>query len=438
MSATLEEVTFCKGWDVYQDKDRNNVKYPEPHWTRDCGKSLDPDVLQPCPYLYGVEKNKLTVKKAVWSFHGSMDASMLKIIGVCSDGQQISTGTITVEGKRIVLTNATVRDGDVFEAKTKFFNPYGIKWMLSFDGGKNYEESGTSQNPIYVCLQGPECVPDPVKAPEKVVAYRTVVHLACSNDGATTPNEAVEKTWEIFANLDVKGWDRETKAFDRKLHYYKPDSKFEENAVFYTFNLLQNTKRNPFTKVDVPCEKEDTGQCMTWARLLRDAGKLNGGNLQLTLAKPKDPFPGTSIIVASFLVKDWEISPGADPPIFEFAGMEKDMVPVPNKSPTYEYGKYGDFINKKSLEGQNSKPPSQKYFGNHVFVRFQKSQGATEYLDPSYGVKYAGENEFAAAFDFQKNAIEIFGITLSDPHGEPESVLVPPPADECWIEFIFH
>lgn len=113
-------------------------------------------------------------------------------------GADVNKGAKTITGTHLFA----IKD---FAPQVKFFDPLALKWEISLDGGKTFIEAGTSQNPVYFCLRGP--------IDEKPKPYRTVVHLACSNDGATTADEAVEKTWALFLGKNVKGWDEEEKAF---------------------------------------------------------------------------------------------------------------------------------------------------------------------------------------------------------------------------------
>lgn len=60
---------------------------------------------------------------------------------------------------------------------------------------------------------------------------------------------------------------------------------------------------------------------------------------------------------------------------------------------------YGDLTSQNTLPGQNTRPPSEKMFANHVFVSVP-FQGKDPYYDPSYGGTYKD------AGDFQTKAID--------------------------------
>jgi hypothetical protein len=411
----LRAVTFDKGWDVYQDKE--NAKYPEPHWKRGC--ETKKALLQPCPYLYskmpdaqGSAKNLLTVKEAIWDYQGTIptDTPIVRALG--NEGINIIPGGAIVDK---IEKTITFRNGIAvksFDAKVRFFNPFELRWQISFDGGIFYSDVETSVHPIYVCLNKPEDAPQP-SHPNGLVAYRTVVHLACSNDGATSADEAVEKTWALFTGRNVKGWDKDKKDFTRKLHYYKEGTTFAQNAAPYTFNLLQHAN--------------DTGRCESWARLLRDACDLNGTTVDVIKAHAIVRSPEKYL--SGLLVKNWDYPTLLRSSwIFTAPSRKNDMVPLPSPDADGKYI-YGEFTNKNTLEGQNSKPPSQKLFSYHSFVRHQKSNSEIEYLDPSYGIKYLGTTENAAILDFMGKAIEMVCIkTLFSPSGITYKLVKPDPA----------
>ncbi|MBI5684279.1 MAG: hypothetical protein HZC54_04305 [Verrucomicrobia bacterium] len=37
-------------------------------------------------------------------------------------------------------------------SKTRYFNPFDIRWEISWDGGKSWHDASTSSNPVYVSL----------------------------------------------------------------------------------------------------------------------------------------------------------------------------------------------------------------------------------------------------------------------------------------------
>jgi hypothetical protein len=282
-----------------------------------------------------------------------------------------------------------------FDPKVRFFDPLVLIWEISLDNGKTFLEAGTTQNHIYFCLKGPvEINIAPVRALLPKL-FRTVAHLACSNDGATDPINAFWKTWELFVGKNVKGWNHNSKTFDRALYYYRPETTFSQNPHGNSQALLQSSK--------------DSGQCSTWASLLRDAGTLNDANSWIITALPiPDNDPGAQ----RFAVNDWNfINDTTSPPenaagIFVFPTSFGEMQPLPPENI------YGSWLSLETLIGQNSFPkaPSEKIFGLHIFVLFINPFSLMSmFFDPSYGETYSvmlGGNGIVS--DFQEKAVDFF------------------------------
>ena len=65
-----------------------------------------------------------------------------------------------------------------------------------------------------------------------------------------------------------------------------------------------------------------------------------------------------------------------------------DMVPMPLG------GDYGEINNLPTLPGQNSRPPSQKLFARHFFLRYTTQANSKIFYDASYGVTYTSPKNF--------------------------------------------
>ncbi|MDR2644070.1 MAG: hypothetical protein LBC74_14915 [Planctomycetaceae bacterium] len=385
----LSKVTFGNGWDVVQDNGNGN--YPEPHWKRD----MTSNPLQPCPYLYSANatgKKTLRIKEAEWDVENGTAGNSFSVRSVGNDEINIPETNVTIANSKISISN--INADNSFAVKTDFFNPFALDWQFKFPNpGKKelgWEKAGTSKNPIYVCLTSS---PDLFYTP-----YRSVVHWACSNKGATTPNLSVDKTWDIFKTLDVKAWNETTKDFSRLLYYYKPGTTFTENAE--TVNDLLKSSLG-------------TGRCGAWAALFYMACKMNGAaDIDFVVANPRPPFSG-------FIIKDFENqvpTPTSDYNKFDFS-LQTPPTPIPDMVPEPADKKYGDFLNKNTLPGQNSgtSAPSQKAFTNHAVIHY-----AGKYLDPSYGTEYISPEDF-----YDKAVVAImYGYEVT-PSGQLRWLVVP-------------
>lgn len=272
--------------------------------------------------------------------------------------------------------SATLVDGNVYEIAnvdadaafpssiTAFYNMFRIDWELSLDDGTTWRYIGTSSNPLYVCLD------DPISSTASM--FRTVVHLAVSNQGATDADEAFNNTWELFstggtAPANPSTWN------GTLIHYYKPGTNFLENGSGSVTQLLQ----------------DGTGNCYAWARLFEAALSVNGVSFTRIQAKMHPNSQSTD-----FWVSSWS-SLGA---VFYFNNSIQDMQPPPSGSPpsggTYGYYDNGagtHFKNNNTVPGQGTggDAPSQKVFDIHRFTQ----KGGT-YYDACYGCTYSGASNF--------------------------------------------
>jgi hypothetical protein len=340
-------------------------------------------------------KKRLTIAEVIWTYQGTITSNSVKVRAKQLGGCDIEIQNAQVDKVKKTITGHDLPAVKDFDPKVKFFDPLVLVWEISLDGGKTFTEAGTSQNSIYVCLNGPSNVglgPITMLVP---MPFRTTVHLACSNDGAEEPINAFEKTWELFLGKDVKGWDEATKGFNRKLYYYKPGTTFAQNPYGSAQALLQSPN--------------DSGQCSTWASLLCDAGMLNGATSWITTALP---IPNNDRNAQMFAVNDWNfINDTTSPPenatgIFVFPTSFGEMQPLPSENI------YGSWLSLETLIGQNSFPqaPSEKVFALHIFVLFVNPVGLMPmFFDPSYGETYSVTLvENAIISDFQGKAVDFF------------------------------
>jgi len=204
----------------------------------------------------------------------------------------------------------------------------------------------------YVCLTNPTSVP---------TLYHTVVHLACSAGHATNEAQAVSNSWSQLAGHNFKTWD------DQTLYYYH----YRDGAGF---------SGTPTTVGELL--STSNGNCVAWMELFRNALSVNGVT--------SDRIWIESPVSIGFLVKDWTddgtpIYTNTPPYNWQLRLPTNafTMVPAPTSSV------YGDLTSLTNLPGQNSSPPSEKFFGNHRIARYDNV-----YYDPSYGVIFSSSNDF--------------------------------------------
>jgi hypothetical protein len=214
-------------------------------------------------------------------------------------------------------------------SKVDFYKPMTIKWRYAHPSRQKYLDAGRSTNQVYVTLATPAGS-----------LYHTVVHLACSKPGATTPAQAVDNTWSLFTGKAVKTWD------DQPLVYWGGGAATATD----TAGLL--AQRN--------------GQCGSWAEFLIDCIRANGigapQKVYLTPIYGNDPGTFDPDPRGTMLVKIWSFQTGTAPPA---------LAPF-----THQLGEFSDAA---GVPGQNNPDPPGA-FKNHFVVAYD-----SKYYDPSYG-----------------------------------------------------
>jgi hypothetical protein len=340
-------VEFDAGWNIL--KDEGGV-YDGNHWQREPERRY--------PYLIR-EAVKMKIQRAVWTLAEVQPGKTYTVKGtgpVVANGEPaIEFGPVEADLEGNTLTIEDIEASGAFEAsKVQFFPHFTIEWEIKCGDG-DYKPAGDSSNPIYVCLAGPSSV---------AVPYRTVVHLACSNSGATDDDTAVENTWALFSGRNVETWD------GRELYYYEPGTHFPQNPESLAGLLSVGTAR-----------------CPAWRDFFRAAVALNGAQtnrVAVFMLKPD----GTQWL--GFFVENW--SSDQYPPWSYKSPVFSAQPPPPfwnDMGPWPANGQYGDVRSQEGLKGQNSDTPSQKIFDRHQIAKYKD-----KYYDPSYGVTYDGKNDF--------------------------------------------
>ena len=355
----MTQVTFTGCSDILRDSD--GLAYSPPHWQTN---EADHTVVS-WPVLYVSGTNVQTV--TTFANHALSQATVggefpLVIKGVVRGGGTSFTLWGTNADPYILRDDcpvSTCADHPLTPGTVDYYKPMTIHWFYGYANEPDYLDAGVTTNHVYVSLRTPT---------NGVALYHTVVHLACSTTGATTPTDAAMNTWSFFPEPgNVRTWN------GLPLSYYMSGVAWA-NGITTLDGLL--AARN--------------GQCGSWRELLEMAWAVNGVASQMATVLTLDS-PGNHI----FLVKNWALgSPtlSNDPPynyLFLLDSSNGSMVGV---------GNYGDLANQPGVAGQNSSTAAEKAFGFHFI---QLLNGV--YYDPSYGKTYTG------AADFQARAISGYG-----------------------------
>jgi len=272
---------------------------------------------------------------------------------------------------------------------TQFYDTLNIKWQFFAFDTKEVKWIQTSKHQVYVTFDKPYLE-------EMEALYLSALHFAVSNDGATSKQEVVEKSWQMFTQKDMEGkwgpanitaWDEK-----RKLYYYPSGGEPEEREKKENHSL-QYCLGNP----------GGYGQCGDFADLFSHVLSVNRIPHSLIGISLIDPSSA-----GKMLIKNWELKEGVMPE----AGKEYpyQLLLFPKDSTDKTKGKmtspltgeseseYGDFINLEGIAGQNMKTPSEKVFSSHIIVQIDPKALPPKwepYFDPSYGVTYENEEDFA-------------------------------------------
>lgn len=250
--------------------------------------------------------------------------------------------------------------------------PMTIQWSYTV-GGMN-TVIGTSSNPLYVTLANPL----------SAAVFQSDLKFATSSPGAVNAAQALANTWSLFSTgggapgpQNITTWD------GRLLSYYPTGTGFTGCATSERGLLTSPT---------------GAGQCGSFAYLLIGSLAANGIRSTFVTVVPKYTItvpPAGVTADEGFLVNNWMYaaagtSGDADYPYtltFNPAAGGIDMVP------SQPGGIYGDLTSIAGIPGQNSPTPSEKGFARHFIVLPAAPLNGT-YYDPSYGVTYAGPNDF--------------------------------------------
>lgn len=218
--------------------------------------------------------------------------------------------------------------------------------------------------------------------------FLTYASLAVGAGGAVDKSTAFAQTWSKFSNgtgpANVTGWEGSA----RKLSYY-PQGQGFGNCALDASSLLTKFSGG--------------GQCGSFAHLLRAALGMNGIVTNFISINILPAFNGNQM-----LVKEWTpISSGTSPDaaypyrlnlVVEPAGPDGRISIGMVSAPPSQI--FGELKSEATLPGQNSAPPSEKFFNSHYIVKLNDAAVVPPfsqpgpYFDPSYGAFYTSSASF--------------------------------------------
>jgi len=305
-----------------------------------------------------------------------------------SGGYNFPATTATLDSSGTVITSGPITCTQAFPSYTVgYIDPLTINWQISLDGGNTWSSLGNSTNECFVTLQDPAINPT---NDGNYRLYRTVLYYACGTPGATSEPQAEANTWSMFTSDDnepanICAWDSANKSYDRKLRYYGAPRGFGGLQPVSTTAILSGT--------------DGDGECYAFGQLFQDALWANNIDSNGTKVTAAD---GDYLLIKDLTPSNVGSLPTRAPYSWEmiFSSSKAEMAPL--------QWSYGDFSNRLTHYGQNTRPPVEKVFNNHYIVQYRNL-----YFDPSYGVTYSGQAflgvPIGAEFDFAAKAVQGYG-----------------------------
>ena len=378
-SVSFKGVGGAQGLKIQKDlRNQPAVEITEPQW-QDDGITIKSD-----PVLY-VRNQKMYADIQVEVSNVQPPG---EIHGVLIDGQIIGVGKFHKHGVTLPASGPTTITGVEMDTAlpntTRYYENEPIFWRYKV--GSNFENPFSITNhDIWVALQQP--------VPNRKL-YLTSIKLALRNGQENNVYGAFQQTWAGFAGpANIKTWD------NSPIYYYRTG---------FNTSLACGVSQDE-AGILMAADAAGSSQCTGLAAILEGALAVNGFKSELVHISHVDG--------AFIMVKKWNFGfpsmnlfgTGLPVPLLgfrwriDFGGPPSSMNPPPNPSqPT----KFGDATNDASgIPGQNTLPPAEKIFGNHVYVLphlVDNSSGTPvpvpasggPYFDPSYGVTYLNTADF--------------------------------------------
>jgi hypothetical protein len=340
----LKEVSFS-GTKYHEVRlDDNSGDYSAPHW-QDNSSPLDGDAEDTGDRKYPVCFTRNTKMKTSVKIIAAPTAALggaVKIRGDGSDAADIPETVATVNGNEVTITD--VEATGAFPNEVKRYNPFYVRWDISCADGGGWTNAGLSDNEGFITLEDPACSP----------RFRTVLHVACKNGGATDYDTCLTNTWACFSGPgNVRAWDESRKDYGRYLYYYH---QADGHNNYYTTGLLADAD----------------GQCHAWAHFFKEC--LRANNVQNVMKTQVEPY-GT---YGGFGVKN-----------LGYTGMS-----YPTDPDSWFYAESDIDTGVAGIPGQNMSTPQAKLFGVHYIVH---RTGDATYYDPSYGITASGYAQFTTS-----------------------------------------
>lgn len=352
-SIKIEDVSFT-GKNLTIQKDDGTGSYITPQWTSKA------TIQSPVAYVSGIAPKV----KASFTFKcdNSTPPTSVYIRGKASDSidfPSTKVDLVTSSGNAYTFKYPETEGSHVFKTEVvRYFNPFIIKWEVSFDNGTNWNTIGETENTLYVTFKTPQAETNLFKW------FHTVFDLSCRNaKQMNTEKTIIAGIWNEFTDQVVLNYNGDS------LFYYK-----KINTTNQTLALLLKYK---------------DAQCYTFAQLFLGAIKIQGivrtNNYVYIAGKSKSACGGN---IDRMLVNKWRFgtpSGGGACSAFPYKTVY-NLSNLKTSGIAYKFIST-DIKDEEGTLGSCTKNPAS-FFGNHQIALVDGV-----YYDASYGLSFPNLTE---------------------------------------------
>lgn|GEM_PF-3143480 len=304
---------------------------------------------------------------------GRVSLGRLRIKAVVSDGQQ-PLAQLTENGrydsqKGVIGLAEGKTLGVPLPNTVRYYPDLQIDWSVSFDGGKSWQQAGTSRHKVYLVFAYHQ---------EYYVSEKILYYSCTQGQGAAEETALVGRLWAPFASLSL----------ERKLFG-------DSQAGSFTY---YKQKEPPSTYWQDLCKSTDgDGECGAFNTLFEQILLLQGIKAQTVTLSPRNRGE-------KMLIKEWKFNGSGSSGNAAYPYVNRPSVintynmTSANRIGEGRYGWLGtpEVEERPGVAGQGNPNPYSE-FDQHFILRVGNT-----YYDPSYGRKYESlrqwEEESVAGF----------------------------------------
>lgn len=375
---------------VIKDTSETHEAYNAPHWKVTSGGMPE----QKSPACY-VRNTKMKIS-AEWSPSPdtTIDFPTPKVKGDGNGNLDFpeTSATINAGSSGNSISISDVEATNPFANTIDYIDPLRIDWQASSQppsGNSIWNNSGASENPIYVLLNDPPATINIFSQTLPLRLKDALLYVSCKNAKGLadlTPADKdliVTQIWSDFTDQQIK--TRE----NRSLYYY---NSFRIGITYpYAFPTSLGTILRGLIE-------EGDGQCSSWANFLAACLRVQGlpHSINHVWVRPDNPDD------RGFSVKNWSFGPTqrgtSSYPyrnLFRLSGRTVTGQEYMGNTFYFWIPTSDDAQDQVGVDGQGKNSNPASLFNNHQFLQItSQAGGGISYYDPSYGLTYTSIQHF--------------------------------------------